>query len=136
MTKALTHKVQTFINRCLRAILHIKWLDKITNEEIWRRTGQAQAEAQIKRRKWDWLSHTLQKPTSNVVCHALKWNSQGKRKRGRPRSTWRSVETEGRTLGHSWGQLLILSQDGQVEEAFGRPMLHTEYKGINQESHV
>ena len=57
--KALTHKVQTFINRCLRAILHIKWQDKIANEEIWRRTGQAKAEAQIKRRKWDWLGHTL-----------------------------------------------------------------------------
>ena len=51
ITKASTHKVQTFINRCLRAILHIIWQDKITNEEIWRRTGQAQAEAQIKRRK-------------------------------------------------------------------------------------
>ena len=42
ITKALTHKVQTFINTCLRAILHIKWQDKTTNEEIWRRTGQAQ----------------------------------------------------------------------------------------------
>ena len=59
VTNTLTHKVQTFITRCLRAILHIKWQDKITNEEIWRRTGQAQAEAQIKRRKWDWLDHTL-----------------------------------------------------------------------------
>ena len=100
ITKALTHKVQTSVNRCLRAILHIKWQDKITNKEIWRRTRQAQAEAQIKRRKWDWLSHTLRKPTSSVVRHALKWNPRGKRKRGRPRSTWRrSVETEGQTLG-------------------------------------
>ena len=40
ITKALTHKVQTFINICLNAILHIKWQDKITNEEIWRRTGK------------------------------------------------------------------------------------------------
>ena len=96
ITKALTHKVQTFINRCLRAILHIKWQDKITNEEIWRRTGQTQAEAQIKRRKWDWLSP------------ALKWNPQGKRKRGRPCSTWRrSVDPGGQTLGHSWGQLEV-----------------------------
>ena len=104
--------MQTFINICLRAILHIKWQDKITNEEIWRRTGQAQAEAQIKRRKWDWLGHTLQKPTSSVVHHALKWNPRGKQKRGRPRSTWRrSVETEGQTLGHSWSQLEVLSRD-------------------------
>ena len=96
ITKALAHKVQTFVNRCLRAILHIKWQDKITNEEIWRRTGQAQAEAQMKRRKWDCLGHTLRKPKSSVVHHALKWNPQRKRKGGRPCSTWRrSVETEG-----------------------------------------
>ena len=33
-SNALTHKVQTFINRCLRAILHIKWQDKIKNKEL------------------------------------------------------------------------------------------------------
>ena len=111
ITKTLTHKVQTYINKCLRAILHIKWQDKITNEEIWK-TGQAQAEAQIKRKKWNWLSHTLRKPTSSVVRHALKWNPQGKQKRGRPRSTWsKSVEAEGQTLGHSLGQLEVLSRD-------------------------
>ena len=64
ITKALTHKVQTFINRCLRAILQIKWQDKFTNEEIRRKTGKAQAKAQIKRRKWDWLCYTLRKPMS------------------------------------------------------------------------
>ena len=112
ITKALTYKMQTFINRCLRAILHIKWHDKITNEEIWRRTGQAQAEAQIKKRKWDWLGHSLRKPTSSVERHALKWNPQGKQERGRSGSTWRrSVETKGQTLGHSWGQLEVLSRD-------------------------
>ena len=59
---------------------------------------------------WDWLGHALR--MSSVVPHALKWNPQGKRKRGRPRSTWRRfVETEGRILGHSWGQLEVLSRD-------------------------
>ena len=102
-TKTLTHKLQTFINRCLRAIRHIKCQDKITNEEIWRRTGQAQDEAHIKRRKRDWLGHTLenQRPVW-LVRHALKWNPRGKRRR--------SMETEGRTLGHL-GQLEVLSRD-------------------------
>ena len=59
------------------------------------------------------LGPTRRKPTSSVVRHALKWNPQGKRKRGRPRSTWRrSVETEGRPLGHSRGQLEVLSETG------------------------
>ena len=33
-TKASTHKLQTFINRCLRYIFKIQWKDHITNEEL------------------------------------------------------------------------------------------------------
>jgi len=39
-TKAATHWLQTFINRCPRNVLKIKWRDKVTNEELWRRGGQ------------------------------------------------------------------------------------------------
>ena len=37
---------------------------------------------------------------------ALEWNPEGKRKRGRPRHTWRrGVEAELRSEGHSWRTL-------------------------------
>ena len=39
-TKASTHRLQTFLNRCLRRILRIKWFHKVTNEELWRQAGQ------------------------------------------------------------------------------------------------
>ena len=35
------------------------------------------------------IGHTLRKDTSNVTRQALDYNTQGKRKRGRPRNTWR-----------------------------------------------
>ena len=44
---------------------------------------------QILRRKWGWIGHPLRKPASNTTRQALTWNPQGKRKRGRPRNSWR-----------------------------------------------
>ena len=39
-TKATTKRIQTFINGCLRRILHIHWPETISNMELWERTGQ------------------------------------------------------------------------------------------------
>jgi hypothetical protein len=35
-TNQTTRRVQTFINKCSRQIMDIKWNDKITNEELWK----------------------------------------------------------------------------------------------------
>ena len=37
-TKLLTKKLQTFINKCPRKILNIRWPEVISNEELWERT--------------------------------------------------------------------------------------------------
>jgi hypothetical protein len=47
--KSTTSKLQTFVNRCLRRILNIHWPEVISNEELWRRTGEAEMSMQIKR---------------------------------------------------------------------------------------
>jgi hypothetical protein len=31
----------------------------ISNEELWRRTGETEMPMQIKRQKWNWIGHTL-----------------------------------------------------------------------------
>ena len=41
--------------------MNIKWTDKITNEEQWRIAHQKSIENEIKRRKWNWIGHTLRK---------------------------------------------------------------------------
>jgi hypothetical protein len=58
------------------------------NEEVWKRTNHEPINI-IKRRKWKWTGHTLRKPQDDVTRQALEWNSAGKRRRGRPRQTWR-----------------------------------------------
>ena len=58
---------------------------------------------QILWRKWGWIGHTLRKPASSTTRQALTWNPQGKRKRGRPRNSWRrDTEAELRQQGTNW----------------------------------
>nr|KAG5698684.1 hypothetical protein BaRGS_022572 [Batillaria attramentaria] len=88
-TKTMQQKIQTFLKTCLRRIFNIRWPEKIRNEELWERAGQEPVAKQILRRKWGWIGHTLRKPASSTTRQALTWNPQGKRKRGRPRNSWR-----------------------------------------------
>jgi len=69
--------------------MNIKWINKITNEELLRITEQKPIEIQIKRREWNWIGHTLHKEVGAIEKIALDWNPQGYRRRGRPRRTWR-----------------------------------------------
>jgi len=55
------------------------------NEELWRITHQKSIENQIKRRKWNWIGCTLRKETGAIEKTALDWNTQGYRRRGRPK---------------------------------------------------
>jgi hypothetical protein len=52
-------------------------------------TYQQPIDARIKKRKWNWIGHTLRKPAGAVGKSALDWNPQGARRCGRPRKTWR-----------------------------------------------
>ena len=118
-TAAGTKKLQTFINTCLRTILRIRWPNVITNEDLWQHTQQEPVEELIRQRRWRWIGHTLRKPTSSIVRQALTWNPQGKRKRGRPKMTWRrELEADTKKSGHSWGQIERLAQDRDAWRAF------------------
>ena len=111
-TVATNKKIQTFINNCLRRILKIRWPATINNEELWQRTNQKPADQEILNRRWKWIGHTLRKPTTNTTRQALKWNPQGKRKRGRPRNSWRrDLGDDMKRMDRSWGQLERLAQE-------------------------
>jgi hypothetical protein len=69
--KSTTSKLQTFVSCCLRRILNIHWLEVISNEELWRRTGEIEMSMQIKRRKWNWKGHTLTKGHEAIEREAL-----------------------------------------------------------------
>ena len=50
---------------------------------------------QIKQRRLRWLGHVFRMPPERIPKVALRWTPPGKRKRGRPKITWRkTVEAE------------------------------------------
>ena len=92
-------RLKTFMSTpCLQQILRIRLPDTISNEEHWRRTQQRPIPEAIKEPKWRWIGHTLQRDPISITRQALNWNPQGKRRQGRPTTTWRrSLDTELRT---------------------------------------
>ena len=103
-TQKTLKRIQTFINKCLRRILHLKWTDKISNTTLWKMTKQLPIENEIKKRKWRWIGHTLRKPPNTITRQAITWNPPGKRRRGRPRNTWQRTKKRRRwdTPGEKW----------------------------------
>ena len=75
------------ISLCLRRNLQIRWSDTICSRDLWHLTKQKPAK--IRQRHWRWICHTLGKPSTSTTRHVLRWNSQGKRSKGRPRNNWR-----------------------------------------------
>jgi hypothetical protein len=92
--------------------MNIKWLDKITNEELWRITQQKPTENQIKRRKWTWIRHTLHKEVETIEKTTLDWNPHGYRRRGMLRRTWRrTIVDEIRGTGKTWNEVKGIAAD-------------------------
>jgi len=72
---------------------------KITNQYPWRTANQEPIATQILRRKWSWIGHTVGKLASNIT-------RQARRKREKPRNTWRrDSKAEMRRSGRSWRDL-------------------------------
>ncbi|XP_047033011.1 uncharacterized protein LOC124639612 [Helicoverpa zea] len=111
-TKDISRKLQVFVNRCLRRILGIYWPEKISNIELWERCGETPIDQQIKRRKWNWIGHTLRRDPDHIPRQALDWNPQGKRKRGRPKQSWRrTIIAEAAATGRTWSEIKREAQD-------------------------
>lgn len=67
---------------------------------------------EIARRKWRWVGHVLRKDQSDITRESLFWTADGKRKRGRPKTTWRrTAESELKQLGWSWKEIEKKAKD-------------------------
>ena len=83
VTSTIVRKIQVFVNKCLKRIVKIYWPNTIRNEDLWELTGIEKLDVMIRRRKWNWIGHTLRKLTEDIANQSLFWNPQGSRKRGR-----------------------------------------------------
>ena len=105
-------KVQTFIKRCLRKFWNSSDKRKLGMRNYEKR--QRSLEKEIGQHGWCWFGHTLRKPGNIINRHALQWNPQGTRSRGRSRETWKScADKELLKIEHTWGELPQIVQDRQ-----------------------
>lgn len=63
----------------------------------------------VKRRRWRWLGHMLRMKRNNFAT-ALTWRPDGKRNRGRPKTTWlQAVEAKRTQTG--WKEEKVCARD-------------------------
>ena len=88
-------------------MFRIFWPEKITNKDLYKKAGMMPVSDMITDRRWRWLGHVLRLENINNAKVSLTWNPEGRRRRGRPKTTWRrTVESEWRRLGFtSWTQI-------------------------------
>ncbi|KAJ8248583.1 hypothetical protein GJAV_G00243550 [Gymnothorax javanicus] len=89
------------------------------------------------RRRWRRIGHVLRREP-DITRVALHWTPEGKRKRGRPKNSWRrTVEGGLKTLKHNWDTIRKLALSKQQWRTFvaalhasrhkARHILHPEY---------
>ena len=82
-------KLDAFQQRCLRKILKITYRERITNEEVYRRTVTKPLSQTIEKSRMRYAGHVIRMSADRDPKVALKWRPEGRRRRGRPRLTWR-----------------------------------------------
>ncbi|XP_033103187.1 uncharacterized protein LOC117105993 [Anneissia japonica] len=104
-TKGEEKEIDIFQNKCLRWMLNIKWQERVTTEDLLKRADTQPISKEIRCRKWKWLGHILRKDQGDDCNIALTWAPEGKRRRGRPNTTWRRMVEKERNMGGwtSWG---------------------------------
>ncbi|XP_033115324.1 uncharacterized protein LOC117115574, partial [Anneissia japonica] len=106
-------KLDTFQFKCLRRILKIRWPYIVQNNVILQKTNSKKISTEIMSRRWKWLGHILRMDQNKNCYTALTWKPEGKRRVGRPKTTWRrTVEKERECLGwKSWNEARHVAYD-------------------------
>ena len=126
MTESDLQKISTFHTKNLRRILRIFWPQRISNEDLLQQCGQESMEAILLKRRWKWIGHTLRREPDHISRVALHWTPEGKRKRGRPKNTWRrTVESEMNLWNETWGTITRKAQNRLEWRSFVAALIAT-----------
>ena len=130
MTEKDLDRLSTFHTKSLRRIKRLFWPKRISNEELLSSLNQDNMNTIITQRRWRWIGHVLRKDVGAIPRVAIQWRPEGKRKRGRPKNTWRrTVETEAAAMGHSWGTLRVMAQDRDRWRSFVAALIASRQEG-------
>ena len=113
MNKSDENKIDVFQSRCLRRIFKIRWQERITNKEVLKMAEMENLSEGVRERRWKFIGHIMRKEPNNDCRTALTWTPEGRRKRGRPKTTWRkTAEREREKAGwKNWSEVQIAAAD-------------------------
>nr|XP_034311369.1 uncharacterized protein LOC117684225 [Crassostrea gigas] len=117
LRKDLTKKLRVFVNRCVPSIFKIRRPKVISNKALREMAGQEHIAVEIARRKWRWIGHVLRKDQYDITRECIFWTADGKRKKGKPKTTWRrTAESELKKSKHGkqWWQKQRIRLDGET----------------------
>ena len=120
MTEHDLAKLSSFHMTSLKKIQRIFWPRTISNRDLLAQCQQEDMETIITRKRWRWIGHVLRKDADFITKVAIHWTPEGKRKRGRPKTTWRrTVEAEKmKSMNHKWGTIQRLASDREGWRSF------------------
>ena len=101
LTKGEEEKLDIFQTKCLRKIFKICWQQRIPNTKVLEMAEIEKMSSEVRRRRWNWIGHILRRDRTDDCAVALGWTPEGKRNRGRPKTTWRRV-VEAERSGNGW----------------------------------
>ena len=113
LTKREAKKLDAFQYKCMKRVLRIRWPQTISHQQIQEITGMNRTSDEIRRRRWNWIGHIMRRDREEHCVTALEWRPEGRRRPGRPKTTWRRMaEDERRTAGwQSWVTVRALAAD-------------------------
>ena len=105
-------KIESFYHGCLRKICKIFWPNKISNRNLLKKTNCKNISMEIKEKPLRWLGHVFRMDHQRLPKVALRWTPPGRRKPGRPKTTWRrTIEAELKQGGFTWGEAQKIAKD-------------------------
>ena len=119
ITEHVLAKLSSFHTTRLRKLQRIFWPKTISNHGHLARCQQEDTETIITMKRRRWFGHVLQKDADSITKVSIHWTQEGKRKRGRPKTTRRrTLETEMKNMNHSWGTIQRLDCEKQGWKSF------------------
>ena len=115
INKTKSMRINTKINNSMKRIMKIFWPIKITNSELREKANIKSVQETMKEKRWKYIGHILRRDRNDNRRIALQWTPEGKRKKGRPKETWRRMaEKELKEMGwKTWEAAARVAADRQ-----------------------
>ena len=121
-------RLSAFYNRCLRRMIGVTWQDHMSNEQLFKLTGQPPLTNLLRRKRLTWLGHVVRMASTHIPRRLLYWEPPGRRKPGRQRMRWRdTVARDLKQASVTFEEAQRLAQDREAWSALvkalcGAPM--------------